>query len=151
MKISIKTLQGKPTELEVSETDTLADIKQKIATQMGVEVSSQKLIHYGKIMVEESKKLADYGVKDKDFLVLMITKVHRFWANPIESPTQGRAPCAQAARGPSGSRSQAIPCCCSAGSKATRGRQARSPCSCPSHRSAYGCASRASGSGPQKT
>ncbi|MDR3737345.1 MAG: ubiquitin-like protein [Acidobacteriaceae bacterium] len=74
MKISIKTLQGKPTELEVSETDTLADIKAKIAVQLSIEPTNQKLIHYGKVMSEETKKLVDYGVKDKDFLVLMITK-----------------------------------------------------------------------------
>lgn len=75
MKISIKTLQGKPTELEVSETDTLGDIKKKIAEQMGVEAASQKLIHYGKVMTDDAKKLNEYGVKDKDFLVLMVTKV----------------------------------------------------------------------------
>jgi UV excision repair protein RAD23 len=75
MKISIKTLQGKPTELDVNETDTLADVKKKISTQMNVDPASQKLIHYGKVMTDENKKLAEYGVKDKDFLVLMITKV----------------------------------------------------------------------------
>lgn len=75
MKISIKTLQGKPTELEVAETDTLADIKKKISEQMTVDPTSQKLIHYGKVMTDDNKKLAEYGVKDKDFLVLMITKV----------------------------------------------------------------------------
>ena len=74
MKISIKTLQGKPTELEVTETDTLADVKGKIAVQMSVEAGNQKLIHYGKVMTDDNKKLSEYGVKDKDFLVLMITK-----------------------------------------------------------------------------
>jgi len=76
MKISIKTLQGKTTELEVTENDTLSDIKRKIFETLNIDVSSQKLIHYGKVMAEDSKKLADYGVKDKDFLVLMVTKVN---------------------------------------------------------------------------
>lgn len=75
MKISIKTLQGKPTDFEVTESDTLADIKKKISEQLGVDVSSQKLIHYGKVMTEDGKKLVEYGVKDKDFFVLMVTKV----------------------------------------------------------------------------
>lgn len=90
MKISIKTLQGKPTELEVSETETLADVKNKIAEQMKVEVASQKLIHYGKVMNDEGKTLASYGVKDKDFLVLMITKVRTHFHCPLESPAEGR-------------------------------------------------------------
>ena len=77
MKISIKTLQGKPTDLEVTENDTLSDIKRRIFETLNIDVSSQKLIHYGKVMTEDSKKLADYGVKDKDFLVLMVTKVNR--------------------------------------------------------------------------
>jgi UV excision repair protein RAD23 len=75
MKISIKTLQGKPTDLEVNDTDTLADIKRKIFETLNIDVSNQKLIHYGKVMTEDGKKLTDYGVKDKDFLVLMVTKV----------------------------------------------------------------------------
>jgi len=77
MKISIKTLQGKPTDLEVTENDTLSDIKRRIFETLNIDVSSQKLIHYGKVMAEDNKKLADYGVKDKDFLVLMVTKVNR--------------------------------------------------------------------------
>ncbi len=78
MKISIKTLQGKPTELDVSDANTLADVKQKIATQLNVGVENQKLIHYGKVMSEDGKKLSEYGVKDRDFLVLMVTKAHLF-------------------------------------------------------------------------
>ena len=75
MKISIKTLQGKLTEFEVEETQTIADLKSQIEKQMLVEPGSQKLIHYGKILSDDTKKIVDCGIKDKDFIVLMITKV----------------------------------------------------------------------------
>jgi len=75
MKITIKNLQGKPTEYEVSDTDTLEDLKKKIATDFNTEVGSIKLIHFGKVLGDNGKKVVDYGVKDKDFLVMMTTKV----------------------------------------------------------------------------
>lgn len=75
MKITIKTLQGKPTELDVSDSDTLEDLKKKIAETCKIEVGNQKLIHYGKVLGENNKKLVDCGVKDKDFMVLMVLKV----------------------------------------------------------------------------
>lgn len=75
MKITIKNLQGKPTEYEVTDTETLEDVKKKISEEFKTEVSCIKLIHYGKVLAENSKKLIEYGVKDKDFLVMMISKV----------------------------------------------------------------------------
>lgn len=75
MKISIKTLQGKFTEIEVSETDTVAVLKEKIQKELSVDPTNQKLIYYGKIMDDDNKTLADYKIKEKDFIVLMITKV----------------------------------------------------------------------------
>ena len=75
MKITIKNLQGKPTEYEASDTDTLEDLKKKIAIDFNIDVGSIKLIHFGKVLGDNSKKVVDYGVKDKDFLVMMTTKV----------------------------------------------------------------------------
>jgi UV excision repair protein RAD23 len=75
MKITIKTLQGKPTEFDVNENDTLLNLKGKISEVCKIDVANQKLIHYGKVLAEDNKRLADYGIKDKDFMVLMVTKV----------------------------------------------------------------------------
>lgn len=75
MRITIKNLQGKPTEYEVSDNDCLEDLKKRIAEEFKTEVSSVKLIHYGKVLGENSKKLIEYGVKDRDFIVMMISKV----------------------------------------------------------------------------
>jgi hypothetical protein len=75
MKITIRTLQGSPTEFEVNENETLEDLKKKIADTCKIDIANQKLIHYGKVLNENSKKLVEYGIKDKDFMVLMVTKV----------------------------------------------------------------------------
>lgn len=35
----------------------------------------QKLVAYGKILGEDEKTLKDYGIKEGDFVVVMISKV----------------------------------------------------------------------------
>lgn len=78
MRITIKTLQGKPIDLEVENDDTLSDLKKKIEDTLTIAQENQKLICYGKVMNEEGKKLTEYNLKDKDFLVLMVVKVAFF-------------------------------------------------------------------------
>jgi len=75
MKITIKPMQGKPNEIEVSVTDTIADLKKKVAELYNIEPENQKLIHYGKVLGEDSKKLSDCNLKEKDFVVMMVSKV----------------------------------------------------------------------------
>jgi UV excision repair protein RAD23 len=75
MKITIKTLQGHPTEYEVADDMTVDQLKAKIAEEFKADAAAQKLIYSGKVMSEGFKKLVDYGVKDKEFIVLMISKV----------------------------------------------------------------------------
>jgi uncharacterized ubiquitin-like protein YukD len=75
MKITIKTLQGKPVEVEIDEKDTVADLKKKIEEKLNVEPASQKLIHFGKVLNDDNKKLIDYSIKNGEFLVLMTVKV----------------------------------------------------------------------------
>lgn len=75
MKITIKTMQGKASEYEMDETNTLEDLKKKVAEDQKLDASSLKLIHYGKVLSDNTKKLCDLGIKPKDFLVLMPTKV----------------------------------------------------------------------------
>ena len=52
------------------------ELKQKIFETMEIALDSQKLIYYGKVLNDESKKMSEYGIKENDFIVLMITKVH---------------------------------------------------------------------------
>lgn len=70
-------MQGKATEYEMDEANTLEDLKKKIADDQKLDVSSLKLIHYGKVLNDNTKKLCDLGIKPKDFLVLMPSKVNQ--------------------------------------------------------------------------
>ena len=36
---------------------------------------SMKLIAYGKVLEDDNKSLKDYGIKEGDFLVVMVSKV----------------------------------------------------------------------------
>ncbi|KAJ3396008.1 hypothetical protein HDU92_004311 [Lobulomyces angularis] len=51
----------------------VSDLKKKVAEHENITVEQQKLIHSGKIL-ENEKLLSHYNVKEKDFLVLMVTK-----------------------------------------------------------------------------
>jgi len=42
---------------------------------MSTPADSQKLIAYGKQLEDNSKTLAEYNIKEADFLVLFVTKV----------------------------------------------------------------------------
>lgn len=77
MKLTIKTLQGKPLELEIDESNTVLELKLKIAEVLKVEPEFQKIIHFGKVLQENTKKISECGIKDKEFLVLMLTKVKK--------------------------------------------------------------------------
>lgn len=73
MKLTIKTLQQKMFQLEAEGSETIADLKQKISNTQGHSVESQKLIFSGKILSDD-KSVASCEIKEKDFLVLMVSK-----------------------------------------------------------------------------
>ncbi|KAF8585977.1 UV excision repair protein Rad23 [Ramaria rubella] len=73
MKITIKTLQQKLFQIEADGTDTVLDLKTKIAEGQGHVVESQKLIYSGKVL-PDNKSVASCEIKEKDFLVLMVSK-----------------------------------------------------------------------------
>ncbi|KAG7394452.1 UV excision repair protein RAD23 B [Phytophthora boehmeriae] len=73
MKLTVKTLQGVAFPLEAELTDTVVEVKQKIEGLQTFPVAQQKLIHAGKVLKDDST-LAEYNVKENDFLVVMVTK-----------------------------------------------------------------------------
>ena len=75
MKITIKTLQGKMVDIEVLDAETVGDIKVKIQSAIGTPIDQQKVIHYGKVLTDPTKRVSELNIKDKDFLVLMLVKV----------------------------------------------------------------------------
>ncbi|CAH0480812.1 unnamed protein product [Peronospora belbahrii] len=73
MKLTIKTLQGVAFSLDTELTDTVLAVKEKIEKLQQFPISQQKLIHAGKVLKDDST-LAEYNVKENDFLVVMVTK-----------------------------------------------------------------------------
>ncbi|TCD70331.1 hypothetical protein EIP91_003960 [Steccherinum ochraceum] len=73
MKITVKTLQQKTFQLDAEGSDTVADLKAKIAEGHGHSVESQKIIYAGKVL-PDSKTVESCNIKEKDFLVLMVSK-----------------------------------------------------------------------------
>ncbi|KAG1732259.1 uncharacterized protein EDB91DRAFT_1152478 [Suillus paluster] len=86
MKLTIKTLQQKMFQLDAEGSETIADLKQKISNAQGHSVESQKLIFSGKILSDD-KTVESCEIKEKDFLVLMVSK---------SKPTPAQPPAATA-------------------------------------------------------
>ncbi|XP_047544222.1 large proline-rich protein BAG6-like isoform X4 [Vanessa atalanta] len=64
IEFTIKTLDGKDHRFTVEDDITVAQLKEKVLAQMGVEIELQRLIFCGRVLQDE-KKLADYGVQNK--------------------------------------------------------------------------------------
>ncbi|KAI0949213.1 hypothetical protein AcW1_008895 [Taiwanofungus camphoratus] len=73
MKITVKTLQQKVFQIDAEGSDTVSDLKKKIQDSQGHTVETQKLIFSGKIL-PDSKTVESCEIKEKDFLVLMVSK-----------------------------------------------------------------------------
>nr|QTX15990.1 UV excision repair protein RAD23 [Phytophthora infestans]QTX15996.1 UV excision repair protein RAD23 [Phytophthora infestans]QTX16003.1 UV excision repair protein RAD23 [Phytophthora infestans]QTX16060.1 UV excision repair protein RAD23 [Phytophthora infestans]QTX16070.1 UV excision repair protein RAD23 [Phytophthora infestans] len=99
MKLTVKTLQGVAFPLDAELTDAVSAVKQKIEELQKFPVSQQKLIHAGKVLKDDST-LAEYNVKENDFLVVMVTKpkaAKPSAAAPDAAPTSTPAAAAAAA------------------------------------------------------
>jgi len=84
MKLTVKTLQQQQFTLDVSDTDTIQQVKEKIEKQENHPFAHQKLIHAGKIL-EDNVKVSDCKIGENDFLVLMVRKPKAEPAKPQES------------------------------------------------------------------
>ncbi|KAI8139895.1 hypothetical protein BJV82DRAFT_646003 [Fennellomyces sp. T-0311] len=73
MQLTVKTLQQKQFKLDVDGSETVLSLKEKIEQLQGHAVAQQKLIFSGKILVDD-KKVEEYNIGEKDFLVLMVSK-----------------------------------------------------------------------------
>ncbi|KAF8973333.1 hypothetical protein BDZ97DRAFT_1780860 [Flammula alnicola] len=73
MKITVKTTQQKVFQVDVDGTDSIAHLKAKIQESQGHPVAVQKIIYSGKILTDD-KTVDSCGIKEKDFLVLMVSK-----------------------------------------------------------------------------
>ena len=62
MQICVKTLAGNVTNIDIEASDTIADVKLEFQNKEGTPPEKQKLI-FGGQQLEDSRTLADYGIK----------------------------------------------------------------------------------------
>ncbi|PCH36178.1 UV excision repair protein Rad23 [Wolfiporia cocos MD-104 SS10] len=91
MKITVKTLQQKVFQIDAEGSDTVADLKNKIQQSQGHAVETQKLIYSGKILAD-AKTVESCEIKEKDFLVLMVSKPKPAPAAPAASSSSAATP-----------------------------------------------------------
>eukprot|EP00040_Diaphanoeca_grandis_P011768 m.60330 g.60330 ORF g.60330 m.60330 type:complete len:78 (+) comp22829_c0_seq1:66-299(+) len=72
MMIKVKSLTGRENEIDISDTDTVEMIKEKVEEKTGIPPVQQRLIFSGKQM--NDKKLAkDYGMTAGSVIHLVLT------------------------------------------------------------------------------
>ncbi|KAJ8077141.1 UV excision repair protein rad23 [Marasmius tenuissimus] len=96
MKITVKTTQQKVFQIDAEPTDTVGVLKGKIESSQSHPVASQKIIYSGKILADD-KTVESCGIKEKDFLVLMVSKPK---PTPAATTSSAPAPPAQAPAAP---------------------------------------------------
>ncbi|KAE8268806.1 hypothetical protein A4X09_0g3543 [Tilletia walkeri] len=99
VRITIKPLSGGTFQLDAEPTDTIATLKTKISELKGHPVPQQKIIFSGKILTDD-KSIAECNIKEKDFLVVMVSK-------PKPAPAASKAEPAAAAAAESSSSTTA--------------------------------------------
>ncbi|KAG9104082.1 hypothetical protein FRC06_005565 [Ceratobasidium sp. 370] len=88
MKLTFKTLQQKQFQIDADLNDTVATLKRKVEESQGHAIASQKLIYSGKILADD-KTVESLNIKEKDFLVVMVSKPK---APPAASSSAAAAP-----------------------------------------------------------
>ncbi|ETW80448.1 hypothetical protein HETIRDRAFT_384981 [Heterobasidion irregulare TC 32-1] len=73
MKLTVKTLQQKVFQIDAEGSETVGDLKRKINELQGHPIEHQKIIYSGKVLGDE-KTVESCQIKEKDFLVLMVSK-----------------------------------------------------------------------------
>lgn len=99
MRLIIKNLKGNQFDVEVDPSSTVAQLKQQIEEEQKIEANTQKLVAIGKVM-DDAKTVADYNLKEGDFIVVMITKPKKEKAKPTPAPQPAPTPVATSTTAP---------------------------------------------------
>ena len=84
MQIFVKSLTGSIITLEVSGTDTIANVKRKITDKEGIPVEKQRLVHNDK-QLEDDKTLDACGIKRENTIYIVLKNV----VHPVQ-PGEGQ-------------------------------------------------------------
>ncbi|EAN32428.1 Ubiquitin family protein [Theileria parva strain Muguga] len=71
LNISVQTMQGKTIQLQVSQNETVLDLKNKLEKEQTIPVDQQRLIFDGKLL-ENGKTISDYGIKENAVIQLVL-------------------------------------------------------------------------------
>lgn len=94
MKVQIKPLKGDTFEVEYEPDTLVKDVKDKIAgLKPDMPADGQKLIFQGKIL-NNDQPMKEYGMKEGDFLVVMVAKAKPPAAAPAPAPAPAPTPAA---------------------------------------------------------
>lgn len=88
MKLTFRDLKQQKFVIEADPSETVGQVKEKIAKEKGWDASQQKLIYSGKIL-QDDKTIESYNIEEKGFIVCMVSK-------PKPAPSTAAAPSTQA-------------------------------------------------------
>ncbi|KAI5207547.1 UV excision repair protein Rad23, partial [Aureobasidium subglaciale] len=93
LTVGIEDLKQQKFVIEAEPSETIGEVKAKIASEKGWEPSTQKLIYSGKIL-QDDKTVESYKIEEKGFIVCMTSKPKAAPSKPAAPATP--APAAQA-------------------------------------------------------
>lgn len=73
MKLNFRDLKQQKFTIDAEPSETVAQVKERIATEKGWEASTQKLIYSGKILAD-ANTIESYKIEEKGFIVCMVSK-----------------------------------------------------------------------------
>ncbi|PGH06467.1 UV excision repair protein Rad23 [Polytolypa hystricis UAMH7299] len=73
MKLTFRDLKQQKFVIEAEPSETVGQVKEKIAQEKGWDVAQQKLIYSGKIL-QDANTIESYSIEEKGFIVCMVSK-----------------------------------------------------------------------------